>query len=90
MMGGVIRPGGALYVAVPDASTVTDKVYRWLGRGGGHVNAFVSAADVAERVERGTGLGLAATRTLCSSLSFLNRRVAPGLFAAIDAAGRRF
>ncbi|MGD0496911.1 MAG: class I SAM-dependent methyltransferase [Bryobacteraceae bacterium] len=79
-IGRVIRPEGALYVAVPDASTWTDKVYRWLGRGGGHVNAFVSAADVVECVESGTGLRLAAIRTLYSSLSFLNRHVAPRPF----------
>src|SRR5690242_18054825 len=36
-IGRVIQPGGSLYVAVPDASTWTDKLYRWLGRGGGHV-----------------------------------------------------
>jgi SAM-dependent methyltransferase len=76
-IGRVLKPGGSLYAAVPDASTLTDRVYRWLGRGGGHVNAFRSAADVVERVERATGLSHAATRTLCSSLSFLNRRVAP-------------
>jgi SAM-dependent methyltransferase len=76
-IGRVIRPGGALYVAVPDASTLTDRLYRWLGRGGGHVNAFRSAAEVVGRVERATGLGHAASRTLCSSLSFLNRHVAP-------------
>jgi len=76
-IGRVIRPGGALFVAVPDASTVTDKIYRWLGRGGGHVNAFTSAEEVARVVERTTGLRHAATRTLWSSLSFLNRKGAP-------------
>src|ERR1035441_8168699 len=48
--GRVLKPGGALYVAVPDATTLTDRVYRWLGRGGGHVNAF-------RRPEGGVGLG---------------------------------
>ena len=76
-IGRVIRPGGALFVAVPDASTVTDKIYRWLGRGGGHVNAFTSAGEVARMVERVTGLRHVATRPLWSSLSFLNRERAP-------------
>ena len=68
----VMRPGGALYVAVPDATTLTDRIYRWLGRGGGHVNAFRSPADVIGVVERLTGLSHRGTRPLISSLSFLN------------------
>jgi SAM-dependent methyltransferase len=73
----VISPQvGRLYIAVPDASTITDRLYRWLGRGGGHVNAFTSAGHLARMVERSTGLPHVATRTLCSSLSFLNRRIA--------------
>jgi len=76
-IGRVIGRGGALYVGVPDAATLTDRLYRWLGRGGGHVNAFTSAAKLAEVIERATGLKLVATRTLCSSLSFLNRKIAP-------------
>src|SRR5262252_7428578 len=38
-IGRVLRPGGALFVTVPDATTLTDRIYRWIGRGGGHVNA---------------------------------------------------
>src|SRR4051812_30871317 len=41
----VISPDGALYIAVPDATTLTDRIYRWLASGGGHVNAFTSAAE---------------------------------------------
>jgi SAM-dependent methyltransferase len=73
----VLSPSGSLFVAVPDASTLTDKLYRWLGRGGGHVNAFASSRETAASIERATGLPLIATRTLCSSLSFLNRRHSP-------------
>ena len=73
----VISPNGALFVAVPDAGTLTDKLYRWLGRGGGHVNAFTSAGETAALIESATGLRHVATRTLCSSLSFLNRRNSP-------------
>jgi SAM-dependent methyltransferase len=77
----VIRPEGVLFVAVPDAATLTDKLYRWLGkglgRGGGHVNAFTSAEKLAARIEQATGLAHAATLTLYSSLAFLNRRNAP-------------
>ncbi len=73
-IGRVIRPDGSLFVAVPDASTLTDKLYRWLGKGGGHVNAFLSPSETAATIERATGLPLVVTRTLCSSLSFMNRR----------------
>jgi SAM-dependent methyltransferase len=76
-IGRVISPGGSLFVAVPDASTLTDKLYRWLAGGGGHVNAFTSPAETAAAIEQATGLPHVATRLLCSSLSFLNRRNAP-------------
>ncbi len=70
----VLARDGFLYVAVPDASTFTDRVYRWLGRGGGHVNPFTDAEAVARMFTEATGLCHAGTRTLCTSLSFLNRR----------------
>jgi SAM-dependent methyltransferase/DNA-directed RNA polymerase subunit RPC12/RpoP len=73
-IGRVLRRDGCLFASVPDASTFTDKLYRWLSRGGGHVNGFTSAGDLAKTIERCTGLPFVATRTLCSSLSFLNAR----------------
>lgn len=76
-IGRVISPHGALFVAAPDASTLTDRLYRWLARGGGHVNAFTSPTETAALIERSTGLACVATRMLCSSLSFLNRRNSP-------------
>jgi SAM-dependent methyltransferase len=72
-VGRVMRPGGTFYVAVPDAGTLTDRIYRWLGKGGGHVNAFRSAEEVERRVERLTGLRHRGTRPLYSGFSFLNR-----------------
>ena len=77
-VGRVIKPDGIFYVAVPDAGTFTDHVYRWLANGGGHVNAFRSPAEVVTLVERLTGLRHRATQTLFSSLSFLNARNLPG------------
>jgi hypothetical protein len=73
-IGRVIKPQGALYVSVPDVTTVCDRLYRWLARGGGHVNAFSSARELAVKIQSATGLKHAATRTLCTSLSFLNRK----------------
>ena len=72
-IGRVTGKNGYLYIAVPDASTVTDRIYRWLARGGGHVNAFTSAPALARLVSEKTGLPHAGTRVLCTSLSFLNR-----------------
>lgn len=73
-IGRVVKPDGALYVAVPDASTFCDRLYRWLGRGGGHVNPFTSAEALAQMIESATGLHHVKTRTLCTSLSYLNRK----------------
>jgi SAM-dependent methyltransferase len=73
----VLKPHASIYAAVPDASTVTDRLYRWLARGGGHVNAFRSLDEFADTVQRGTGRRLQEARLLCTSLSFLNRRNHP-------------
>ena len=76
-IGRVMKPDGALYIAVPDAGTFSDRLYRWLGRGGGHVNPFTSARELASAIERATGLAHVATVTLCTSFCFLhsgNRR----------------
>jgi SAM-dependent methyltransferase len=62
-IGRVIKKDGSLYVAVPDASTITDKIYRWLAKGGGHVNPFASAAQLAQKIETTTGLRHTGTRT---------------------------
>ncbi|SRR5581483_7720550 len=70
----VLRHGGALYIAVPSAATLCDKLYRWLARGGGHVNAFEHPDDVIAAVSRACGLPVAAVRPLHTSFSFLNRR----------------
>ncbi|MFZ0590492.1 MAG: class I SAM-dependent methyltransferase [Bryobacteraceae bacterium] len=70
----VLAERGFLYIAVPDASTFTDRVYRWLARGGGHVNQFCDASNISRMVAASTGLKHAGTRVLCTSLSFLNRR----------------
>ena len=70
----VVKPDGSIYVAVPDAGTVCDRVYRWLGKGGGHVNAFRSREEVIALIEQYTGLRIAASRSLMASFSFLNRK----------------
>lgn len=69
-----LKRSGLFYVAVPSARTPTDKLYRWLARGGGHVNAYTDASELATRISAATGLPHAGTRLLYSGLSFLNRR----------------
>lgn len=71
-IGRVLCPNGALFVSVPDGSTWTDRIYRWVYHGGEHVNLFCSAPELAARVTTATGMKFVAARTLYSSLWFLN------------------
>jgi SAM-dependent methyltransferase len=74
-IGRVVKREGAAFVSVPDARTVTDRIYRKVFRSsGGHVNLFGSAAELEKMLVWYFGLPHVATRTLFSSLSFLNRR----------------
>jgi hypothetical protein len=73
-IGRVIKPTGALFVSIPDCSTITDRLYRWLARGGGHVNQVDDPSGLIRTIESATDLPHCATRLLCTSLSFLNSR----------------
>ena len=74
-IGRVTKRDGAACVTVPDATTFTDRLYRKVFRScGGHVNLFDSATDLEKTLAWYLGLSHIATRTLYSSLSFLNRR----------------
>jgi SAM-dependent methyltransferase len=77
-IGAVVKPDGALFITMPDVRSFTDRAYRWLARGNGHGNGSHSAHDLAQLIESRTGLPHIATRTLCTSLSFVNRRNAQG------------
>lgn len=72
-IGRVLKPNGVIFVSVPDASTLTDRIYRWLSHGGGHVNPFTDPAALARDISAATGTGFTACRTLHSGLSFLHR-----------------
>ena len=73
-IGRVVRAEGSLFVAVPDASTFSDRLFRWVYReDSGHVNPFVSADALTAEITNATGLGLAARRDLYSSFEYLNR-----------------
>jgi SAM-dependent methyltransferase len=74
-IGRVIRADGAIYVAVPDATTFSDRLYRKLFRNrGGHVNLFGNEAELTKTLAWYFGLPPIGLRTLCASLTFLNRR----------------
>jgi len=73
-LGRVVKPSGAIFVSVPDALTWADRVYRWLGNGGGHVNAFVQPMELADKIVRATGMPLSGMRVLHSGWTFLNRK----------------
>jgi len=73
-IGRVVRAEGSLFVAVPDASTFSDRLFRWVYReDSGHINPFVSADALADGITKATGLRLAAKRDLYSSFEYLNR-----------------
>ena len=75
-IGRVVKADGAVYVAVPDATTFSDRLYRKVFRDrGGHVNLFGSSTHLSETLSWYFGLPLAGSRTLHASLTFLNRRV---------------
>ena len=71
-IGRVTRRGGSLFVSVPDGSSWSDRVYRWVYHGGEHVNLFSSVGALAARISAQTNLDLAAVRVLYSSFWFLN------------------
>jgi len=73
-IGRVMRDGGSLFVAVPDASTFSDRLFRWIYQGeSGHINPFTSADGLAAEIRRLTGLTLTGARALNSSFEYLNR-----------------
>lgn len=69
----VAKPNGSLFISVPDASTLSDRLYRWLGKGGGHVNAFTDSLELSGRVVDTTRMPLKGTCVLYSGFSFLNK-----------------
>jgi len=77
-IGRVIRADGRIFVAVPDASTFSDHLFRWIYQdASGHINPFCSAGTLAADITHATGIRLAATRPLYSSFEYLNRYYFP-------------
>jgi SAM-dependent methyltransferase len=77
-IGRIIRSDGRIFVAVPDASTFSDRLFRWIYQdASGHVNPFCSADALAADITNATGIKLAASRSLYSSFEYLNRYYFP-------------
>lgn len=73
-IGRVVRPTGAVYIAVPDSTTLSDRLYRWVYHGGGHVNPFRSPEEVDEHIRRHVPLSSKGWRNLHTSFGFLEGR----------------
>jgi SAM-dependent methyltransferase len=73
----VLRRPGKLFIAVPDSTTLTDRLYRWLASGGGHLNPFSSVEELTAKIRQHIAEPLAAIRPLYTSLSFLNKHNQP-------------
>lgn len=73
-IGRVVRPSGALYVSVPDSTTISDRLYRWVYHGGGHVNPFRSPDELDTLIREYVPLPRVGYRVLYSSFGFLDRR----------------
>lgn len=73
-IGRVVKRDGAFFASIPDSSSLTDRLYRWLAKGGGHVNQISNVQDLRARIETRIPLQHCATRLTLTSLSFLNSR----------------
>lgn len=72
-IGRVLRSEGRLFVTVPDGRSFSDRLYRFLLCGGGHVQRFTWESIVGA-VESGTGLHLAGWKELSTSFIFVEKR----------------
>lgn len=67
----VLRPGGFLWAAVPDGFSFTDRLYRWVFEGGGHVNQFTLSSFI-QALQNGACLRVRSCKILYSSFIYLN------------------
>ena len=68
----VLKSDGKLFVSVPDGNSFSDRLYRLLLAGGGHVNQF-TFNGVISLIERETLLHLVAWKTLHTSFIYVDR-----------------
>lgn len=68
-----LKPSGRLFISVPDGRSFSDRLYRLLLCGGGHVQQFTFAGLVS-LVESETDLRLTAWKRLYSSFNYLDKK----------------
>lgn len=68
----VIKPRGELYISVPDGSGLSDRLYRLLMAGGGHVQRF-SFSSLVELIESETDLRLHCWQNLYTSFIYVDK-----------------
>jgi SAM-dependent methyltransferase len=68
----VLRPEGRLFVTVPDGASFSDRLYRAILCGGGHLQQFSFRGIVGE-IESQSGLHLAGWKELFSSFSYVDK-----------------
>ncbi len=69
----VLNPRGRLFVSVPDGGSFSDRLYRMLFCGGGHVQRF-RFESVVGAIQAGAGLRLAGSQELFTSFIFVEKR----------------
>jgi SAM-dependent methyltransferase len=69
----VLRPEGRLFVTVPDGRSFSDRLYRLLLCGGGHLQRF-TFENITVQIEAGTQLHLAGWKELATSFIFVKKR----------------
>ena len=69
----VLKAAGHLFVSVPDGMSFSDRLYRLLFCGGGHIQKF-SLNSAVSAIEAGTDLHLVARQELFSSFIFVDKR----------------
>ena len=71
-VGRVLTPSGRLFISVPNGQSFSDGLYRFLFRGGGHVNRFTHDGLVS-MVTEATGLCLLYSVDLYTSFCFITK-----------------
>jgi SAM-dependent methyltransferase len=69
----ILKPGGRLFVSIPEGRSFSDVLYRLLLCGGDHFQRF-AFAGLVDKVESGTGLHLRSSQELFTSFLFVDRR----------------
>ena len=73
-IGRVLKPGGQIFISVPNGYGLCDAIYRFVFAGGGHVNRF-ERTQVVGLIEKSTGSRLVRWHKLYSSFVYLSKLI---------------